>query len=170
MSDSRNQRGPRALSLAERCAHAFTERSLRLGREYFEDEHVTIQSSKGARVLASVKGSRPRPYVVGLDFGEVGTRERLYAGCTCPPAFEGHFCKHPLGRVLEIDAAALEAAKAAASCARLDLVLLKEDLIDLETTWFGELDSVPRSPATAADYAEMGRTPPKSAFPRPLSA
>jgi superfamily II DNA or RNA helicase len=143
---------------------------LRLGREYFEDEHVRIHSSKGSRVLASVKGSRPRPYVVGLDFGDVAMRERLKAGCTCPHAFEGHFCKHIFATLLEIDAAALDMAKTASSCARLDLVPLKEDLIDLETTWFGDLDDAPSvhgDRSTPADWVEMGRSPPPFSYPRP---
>lgn len=159
-----NPRGPRALLLAERCAHAFTERSLRLGRALFEEEAVAIRQTTGTRVLAAVRGGRGRPSVVGMDFADVTTRELLAAGCDCPNAFEGHFCKHLYATLLEIDAAGLEIARAAAACARLDLVPLREDLAAVALAWFGEGaedegapapsgDRPPRAAVSAADAA-----------------
>jgi hypothetical protein len=116
---------------------AFTSRSGRQGKAYFDEGRVTIEGADEDTVVAFVRGSRPRPYGVAVRFAEVATRGRLQVSCTCSYFLEGYPCKHIYATLLAIDVAGIQMVNPELIEARLDVVPFKPDL-PLDQDWFFE--------------------------------
>ena len=115
-------------SLAQASAGAFTSRASRQGRQYFAEGRVAIEGADRDTVLAHVKGSRPEPYLVAINFAEVPSRSRLQVQCNCAFFKDGFPCKHLYATLLAIESAGIRMVNPAFYEGRLDLVTLKEDI------------------------------------------
>lgn len=114
---------------------AFTSRSSRQGREYFDEGRVTIEGADEDTIVAFVKDDRPRPYGVAIKFSEVPTRSRLQVSCACSFFLEGYPCKHIYATLLAIDAAGIEMIDPGFFEGRVDVVPYKPDF-PLDGDWF----------------------------------
>ena len=116
-------------------SHAFTTRTRTRGAEYLASGAVRIEGADPRTVVASVRGSRDKPYICAIDFSQVELRTRLQVECTCPHFFEGHMCKHLYGSILAIDSAGIELVPSSALESRLDVVSYEANL-SAEDDWF----------------------------------
>lgn len=114
---------------------AFTSRSSRQGKEYYDEGRVTIEGADEDTIVAFVKDDRPRPYGVAIKFSEVPTRSRLQVSCTCKFFLEGYPCKHIYATMLAIDAAGIEMIDPGFFDSRVDVVPYKPDF-PLDGDWF----------------------------------
>ena len=118
---------------------AFTSRSGRQGKAYYDEGRVTIEGADEDTVVAFVRGSRPRPYGVAVRFAEVATRGRLQVSCTCPYFLEGYPCKHIYATLMAIDGAGIQMVSPSLIDSRLDVVPFKPDLpLDQDEFFAGE--------------------------------
>jgi len=137
---------------------AFTSRSSRHGREYYDEGRVTIEGADEDTVVAFVKDDRPRPYGVAIRFAEVPARSRLQVSCTCAFFLEGYPCKHIYATLLAIDAAGIEMIDPAFFDGRVDVVPYKPDL-PLDQDWFFEGEHSLRRITGSGPGASPVRTP-----------
>ena len=114
--------------MAQAAAGSFTSRAIRQGRQYFDEGRVAIEGADRDTVLAHVKGSRPEPYLVAINFAEVASRSRLQIQCNCSFFKDGFPCKHLYATVLAIESAGIRMVNPAFFEGRLDLITLKEDI------------------------------------------
>lgn len=127
---------PKPASLLVRaCASAFTSRTGRHGRIYFEEGRVAIEGAEKEILIAAVRGSRPEPYRVAINFSEVRARARLEVECTCSYFFDGYPCKHIYATLLAIDAAGITMVDPGFLEGRLDVVSFKSGLA-ADGDWF----------------------------------
>jgi uncharacterized Zn finger protein len=72
--------------------------SLERGKRYFENDAI-VDLQQGERVVkARVKGSRPMPYIVEVNYDDSGVTD---ASCTCP-YHKGAWCKHIVATLLAV--------------------------------------------------------------------
>ena len=134
-------------SLARAARGAFTSRTVRLGRGYFEEARVTLEGADEVIATASVRGTRPVPYRVTVGYRDVASRGRLEISCTCPYFAEGFPCKHIYATLLALDASGAELVHPAYLEGRIDVVSLRPELEPGEDDFF----LAPSAPAPSAE-------------------
>lgn len=72
--------------------------SFERGERYFEDGAVVDVQQGERAVKARVKGSRPMPYIVEINYDDEGVTD---ASCTCP-YHKGAWCKHIVAALLAV--------------------------------------------------------------------
>jgi superfamily II DNA or RNA helicase len=117
----------------------FTERTRRRGRALVEEGDVAIEGASADTVLAFVRGDRPRPYSVAVDFSEVDTRERVRVECNCAYFRDGYPCEHVFATLVAIEAADLSIIDGSTWSRRLDVVPYRAGL-PTDDDWFFEGD------------------------------
>ena len=132
-------------SLARAARGAFTSRSVRLGRGYFEEARVTLEGADEQVATASVRGTRPLPYRVAVRYQDVASRGRLEISCTCPYFAEGFPCKHLYATLLALDASGAELVHPAYLEGRIDVVSSRPELEPGEDDFF--LDEGEQAPS-----------------------
>ena len=146
-------------SLAQASAGAFTSRASRQGRQYFAEGRVAIEGADRDTVLAHVKGSRPEPYLVAINFAEVPNRSRLQVQCNCAFFKDGFPCKHLYATILAIESAGIRMVNPAFYEGRLDLITLKEDISIGKDPFFDGKQSLASANGDAAEGATEGKDP-----------
>ena len=138
-------------SLAQASAGAFTSRASRQGRQYFAEGRVAIEGADRDTVLAHVKGSRPEPYLVAINFADVPSRSRLQVQCNCAFFKDGFPCKHLYATLLAIESAGIRMVNPAFYEGRLDLITLKEDISIGRDPFFDGKQSLAKANGDADD-------------------
>jgi len=150
----------RPYSLTAACMGAFTERTRRRGRALVEEGDVAIEGASADTVLAFVRGDRPRPFSVAVEFSEVDTRERVRVECNCPYFRDGYPCEHVFGTLLAIEAADLSIIDGATWPRRLDVVPYRAGLPSDDDWFFEGEDALARRHELADAFFE-GRGRPR---------
>jgi hypothetical protein len=138
----------------------FTERTRRRGRKLVEEGDVAIEGAAADTVLAFVRGDRPRPHSVAVDFSEVDTRERLRVECNCPYFRDGYPCEHVFGTLLAIEAAELDLTDGASWPRRVDVVPYDAGF-PADDDWFFDGDDTLARRQEAAEAFFEGRGRPR---------
>jgi superfamily II DNA or RNA helicase len=160
---------PAVARLIRSVSAAFTTRTVRQGRQHFDDGHVVIEGGDERTVVCRVSDERPKPYLVVLGFAEANTRARLLVACGCSYFLEGFPCKHIYASLLAADTAALPLAREAAREPRLEVVPDKG--LALDDDWFfsgaGSLAGAQAAPreAPGADWEARLKALRRSALP-----
>ncbi|NJK89647.1 MAG: SWIM zinc finger family protein [Myxococcales bacterium] len=139
---------------------AFTERTRRRGRAYVEDGEVTLEGSSAETMLVLVRGDRPKPYPVAIDFEEVETRERVRVECSCAYFRDGYPCEHIWASLVAIEAADLALIDGDRWPRRLDVVPYSSGLPTADD-WFFEGDDAFGRRQSLADAFFEGRGRPR---------
>lgn len=150
--------------LAQRSAHQFSRRSIERATLYVE--HGLVELREGAdggetNIFAVVRGSRARPYVIGIDLSELDERATIASGCTCPYAGDGAVCKHVFAVLLALDRRGLEPGEAASELMSAKgpsltvdpVVLVPVDHTELDrrdVRWFGPKEPL-KEPVPVSD-------------------
>ncbi len=143
--------------MAQAASGAFTSRASRQGTQYFAEGRVAIEGADRDTVLAHVKGSRPEPYLVAINFAEVPSRSRLQVQCNCAFFKDGFPCKHLYATILAIESAGIRMVNPAFFEGRLDLVTLKEDISAGSDPFFDGKQSLAQVNGDAASATADGR-------------
>lgn len=91
------------MSLARRCQGQFSRADWAKGREYHQTRRVSTIETMFDRYEAEVRGSRPQPYEVLLDWS-AADESVLAVNCSCPRFADVGVCKHVAAAILTADA------------------------------------------------------------------
>ncbi|MEW6743986.1 MAG: DEAD/DEAH box helicase [Planctomycetota bacterium] len=90
------------MAIAPNCFDNFDDADLERGARYYQTNAVSLVNSTASSATFDVRGSRPTPYRVELDWSCLD-RNWLVVSCTCPRYGDVEECKHIVAAILAAD-------------------------------------------------------------------